>query len=417
MDFQRGQKSKLSDLTPSTLFDVGIRIANPPGSTLDISCFGLDAAGKLSDDRYFVFYNQLSSPCGSINMRDGSGGYDKYFSVDLNKLPATIQKLVFAATIDGQGTMSQVPSGELAIMANGQKVLGFAFTGEVFGQERAVMIGEIYLKTIWRVAAVGQGFNGGLAALLKHFGGEVAEEQAPAAAPTPPPPVAAPTPPPPVAAPTPPPPVVAPTPPPPAQAPPRVNLGKVTLEKKGQSQKVSLKKGGGSVIHINLNWDSGSKSWWGGGGGDVDLDLGCMFELINGDKGVIQPLGGNFGSQHQPPFIQLDKDDRSGSAADGENMRIYKPEFIKRVLIFAMIYEGANNFTQVNGRVTVKDLEGNEILVHCDAPDTHNTFCAVCMIQKQGDDISITKEEQYFSDAEQCDYRYTFGFRWRAGSK
>ncbi|WP_394651787.1 VWA domain-containing protein, partial [uncultured Acinetobacter sp.] len=44
-------------------------------------------------------------------------------------------------------------------------------------QERATMLIEIYLKDgIWRLAAIGQGFNAGLAALIQHFGGEVAEE-------------------------------------------------------------------------------------------------------------------------------------------------------------------------------------------------------------------------------------------------
>jgi tellurite resistance protein TerA len=267
--------------------------------------------------------------------------------------------------------------------------MSYAFSGSEFGQEKALMMGEIYNKGGWRIAAVGQGFNGGLDALLKHFGGEVLEEQAAAPLPATPPP-----------------------------EPPKVRLSKVTLEKRGQSQKVSLTKGGGGrdIIHINLNWDAGKKNWW-GGGEDADLDLGCMFELANRNKGVIQPLGGYFGDQLDAPYILLDKDDRSGAAADGENMRIYRPELIRRVLIFAMIYEGAANFTTVNGRVTIKDLEGNEILIRCDAPDTQHTFCAVCMITMTGDSVQITKEERYFKNASECDSHYNFGFQWRRGSK
>ncbi|MBU1897092.1 tellurium resistance protein TerA [Myxococcota bacterium] len=196
-------------------------------------------------------------------------------------------------------------------------------------------------------------------------------------------------------------------------------MGKVTLEKRGQSQKLSLaKKGGGQdTIHINLNWDQPKKRSWFGGGGDVDLDLGCMFELITGEKGVIQPLGGNFGAQHRPPWILLDKDDRSGAASDGENMRIYRPEMIARVLIFAMIYEGDSNFTTVNGRVKVKDLNGNEILIRLDAPDPRRTFCGVCMIERDGEGLKITKEERYFLHHPDCDQFYRFGFRWAPGQK
>jgi stress response protein SCP2 len=40
-----------------------------------------------------------------------------------------------------------------------------------FSQEKAVMLIEIYFKNdLWRIAAIGQGFNGGLKALVRHFG-------------------------------------------------------------------------------------------------------------------------------------------------------------------------------------------------------------------------------------------------------
>ena len=341
----------------------------------------------------FIFYNQPESPCKSIRMAENKSGYEKVFGIDLNALPSKIQKLVFTATIDGNGTMSQTAQSELALMVDGSPMMRFPFDGSAFGQEKALMVAEVYMKTVWRIAAVGQGFNGGLAALLKHFGGEVADE-APAPAPAP---AAKPA-------------------PAPAAAP--RGPAKITLEKRGQSQKVSLKKGGSSTIHINLNWDAQTqKRSFFGGGGTTDLDLGCMWELENGYKGVIQPLGNSFGSRHDFPYIELDKDDRSGAATDGENMRILKPEIIKRVLVFAMIYEGSANFTQVNGRVTIKDQQGNEILVKCDAPDSSRTFCAVCMIEKSGDGIKITKEENYFTGARDCDMRYGFGFRWTAGRK
>lgn len=393
MEFQRGQKSQLEKLGVGSRFEVGLRVAGPSGADVDVSCFGLDGAGKLSDEAYFVFYNQPRSPCGGVEIKSG-GGFDKVFAVDLDRLPGKIEKLVFAATIDGAGSMSGLGKSEIAIEAGGRKMT-FPFDGSLFGGEKAVMIAEVYKKGVWRVAAVGQGFNGGLGALLEHFGGEVADEpKAPApAAPAPPPE--------------------------PAKPEPTIKLGKVTLEKRGQSQKLSLKKKGDTVIHINLNWDQNQKkkSWWRGGGGDADLDLGCMFELITGHKGVIQPLGGQFGSKSDPPWILLDKDDRSGAATDGENMRLYQPSILKRVVIFAMIYEGSQNFTQVNGRVTVKDPDGNEITVHCDAPDPSLTFCAVCLIENTGDGMKITKEERYFRHHLDCDNHYGFGFRWTAGRK
>ncbi|MFD9357699.1 TerD family protein [Streptomyces sp. NPDC060031] len=177
-EFQRGHKAKISDLTAGTDLYVGIQIAGP-GLAIDISCFGLDANEQLSDDRYFVFYNQPKSPEESIQQLGAQAGDTESFRVTLDRVPAGIHKLSFAASIDGAGQMSQIGPGYIRIVAGGEEVVRYAFTGAEFTTERALMIGDFYLKDVWRFAAVGQGFDGGLSALLKNFGGEVAEEQQP----------------------------------------------------------------------------------------------------------------------------------------------------------------------------------------------------------------------------------------------
>ncbi|MEW2584043.1 TerD family protein [Streptomyces virginiae] len=177
-EFQRGHKAKVSDLTAGTDLYVGVQIAGP-GLTFDISCFGLDANEQLSDDRYFVFFNQPKSPEESIQLLGAQAGDTESFRVTLDRVPASIHKLSFTATIDGAGQMSQIGPGHIRIVAGGEEVVRYAFTGAEFTTERAVMLGDFYLKDVWRFAAVGQGFDGGLDALLKNFGGEVAEEQQP----------------------------------------------------------------------------------------------------------------------------------------------------------------------------------------------------------------------------------------------
>ncbi|TWG05554.1 TerD family protein [Streptomyces brevispora] len=179
-EFQRGHKAKISDLTPGTDLYVGVQIAGP-GLTFDISCFGLDANEQLSDDRYFIFFNQPKSPEESIQLLGPQAGDTESFRVTLDRIPASIHKLSFTATLDGAGQMAQVGPGYIRIVAGGEEVVRYAFTGSEFTTERAVMLGDFYLKDVWRFAAVGQGFDGGLDSLLKNFGGEVAEE-APAAA-------------------------------------------------------------------------------------------------------------------------------------------------------------------------------------------------------------------------------------------
>ncbi|MEU3296398.1 TerD family protein [Streptomyces longwoodensis] len=183
-EFQRGHKARISDLTAGTDLYVGVQIS-APGLSFDISCFGLDADERLSDDRYFIFFNQPKSPEESVQLLGGQAGDTESFRVTLDRIPPRIQKLSFTATIDGAGQMSQIGPGYLRIVAGGEEVARYSFDGSEFTTERAVMLGDFYLKDVWRFAAVGQGFDGGLEALLKNFGGEVLEEEAPAAPPQP----------------------------------------------------------------------------------------------------------------------------------------------------------------------------------------------------------------------------------------
>ncbi|MFF9484271.1 TerD family protein [Streptomyces sp. NPDC014676] len=175
-EFQRGHKARISDLTAGTDLYVGVQISGP-GLTFDISCFGLDADERLSDDRYFIFYNQPKSPEESVQLLGAQAGDTESFRVTLDRIPQQIRKLSFTATLDGAGQMSQIGPGYIRIVAGGEEVARYPFSGSEFSTERAVMLGDFYFKDVWRFAAVGQGFDGGLDALLRNFGGEVAEEE------------------------------------------------------------------------------------------------------------------------------------------------------------------------------------------------------------------------------------------------
>lgn len=395
LTFQTGQKAPLSTLTTQTTLTLNVRVTGP-SPEYDLMLFGLDAAGKLFDDRYMVFFNQPASPDLSVRMQSGARG-EKVFAIDLARLPQGVRRLSLAATVD-QGAFGQIDHAEVTLSSASGPHLSYRVTGRDFQQQKAVMLFDLYFKDVWRVAAVGQGFNGGLEALVRHFGGEVAET--PAGRPPAPPRQTAPPPAPPRPAPTPP--------------PPTVSLQKITLDKQGQSTKLSLRKDGQKdPIRINLNWDRGG-GWLRAG---ADLDLGCMYLLNDGDRGVIQALGNNFGSDRFSPYIMLDKDDRTGAAQDGENLVIHRPDLIHSVLIFAYIYEGTSDFTKVNGRLTMKDPRGNEITVRLSNPDMRRLFCGIATIENIGGEIRITKEERYFHGHQDCDEHYGFGFRWTAGSK
>lgn len=172
--FVRGEKTKLSDLTALTQLQVEINVAS--SFEIDITCFGLNEEKKLRDDRYMIFYNQLQSPSNEIQLQSHRSGGGTFY-IDLLKLPTSVRHLVFTATIDGNGTMGMISSGSFVIKANSETILTYSFNGNDFKNEKAIIMTEIYYKDVWRIASVGRGFDGGLAALLKDFGGEVAEEQ------------------------------------------------------------------------------------------------------------------------------------------------------------------------------------------------------------------------------------------------
>lgn len=181
LSITQGQRLPISNITDANEFQ--IRFDIPSDLSIDFACFGLDSQEKLSDERYMVFFNQPKSPCGGIRLADSST-----FSLILSELPASIDKLVFTVAIDGAGTMSQIRLSNFQIGDGGQTKATCAFSGSTFQMERAIMLVELYRKDgAWRLNSILQGFNEGLDALVRHFGGEVAED-ASAPAPTPAPP-------------------------------------------------------------------------------------------------------------------------------------------------------------------------------------------------------------------------------------
>ncbi|MBR0261345.1 MAG: VWA domain-containing protein [Selenomonadaceae bacterium] len=159
-------------------FPIAITLQIKGAATYDYCCFGVDADEKLSDDRYMIFYNQLASPANEIVGKEISSGMT--FTVKLNELPSTIQKLVFTCSIDGSGTMNEISSHKILI---GDKISA-EFDGADFDKEKAITSLEIYRKNgEWRFNVVARGFNGGLDALLAFYGGELADEDNPPPAP------------------------------------------------------------------------------------------------------------------------------------------------------------------------------------------------------------------------------------------
>lgn len=172
-ELQRGEKRKLAQLIQAPDSQpLTVRLSHDL-SEADLSVFGLNSERKLQDDRYFVFYNQLSSPNQELKLNLSSNGAQ--FEINLAQLPAQVQRLVFVMTHDSQ-PLRQLGGLQLVLVdaADGQAKASVQVSGSALGNERALMIAELYLHGgEWRFANVSQGFEGGLEALLGYFGGEV----------------------------------------------------------------------------------------------------------------------------------------------------------------------------------------------------------------------------------------------------
>ncbi|MFF6914734.1 TerD family protein [Streptomyces sp. NPDC012466] len=390
-------------------------------------------SGKVRSDADFVFYNQPAHSSGAIRhegKRNAGGRVTDTLLVDLARVESAIETVVLAASSDG-GPFGQVPDLYIEVQDAAQGAAVARFDNPGATTETAFVLGEFYRRQgAWKFRAVGQGYSSGLEGLATDYGITVDEPQqtapAPAMAPAPAPvtPPAAYTPPPapqPVA------------PPPPAAPPAPVRLTKVTLTKAAPS--VSLTKQGGTsgALHVNLNWEvrkqfSGWSSKFGRPAAmhsDLDLDLCALYELTDGSKGVVQALGNSFGALHQPPYIHLDGDDRTGAVSTGENLTVNldHKEAFRRILVFVTIYEGARSFADLNASVTLQPQYGAPIEFSLDECTVPSLVCALALITNSGGDLVVQREARYLvpdrgvSPQRTVDHAYGWGMNWTPGRK
>ena len=151
---------------------------------LDASAFLITEAGKVRSDADFIFYKQTTSTCGSVqhsgDNRTGEGsGDDEKVHVDLSKIPADVQKVVFTVTIYDHQTRNQnfgmVSNAYIRVLdqGNGNEVARYDLSEDA-STVTAMIFGELYRHNgEWKFKAVGQGFSNGLAEMARNFGVDV----------------------------------------------------------------------------------------------------------------------------------------------------------------------------------------------------------------------------------------------------
>ncbi|WP_063893797.1 TerD family protein [Nocardia sp. Root136] len=381
------------------------------------------AGAKVRSDDDFVFYNQAVHPSGAVRYEGKQQGQTVVdaLSVNLGQVEPQVETIVLAASADG-GTFGQFRGLYIRVIdaANGAEVARFDSSGAT--TETAFVLGELYRRQgAWKFRAVGQGYDSGLAGLATDFG--ISVDDAAPQQPAPPPPPGLPFAPPPQqqSIPTPPTQPFIPAPPPnrpqqPTPQPPQpfnpaaqhnppfaqpatppVNLAKVSLTKEAPS--VSLTKHGatGGVMRVNLNWTSMAATGRLFGklrGKNIDLDLCCFFELVNGAIGSVRALDRRFGALYEPPFIHLDQDDRTGASITGENLSVNLDctQFIRRILVFASIYDGASDFRNVHATVTLNTVNSAPIEMTLDGCTDNSRDAVLFVLENVNGEFVVRRE-------------------------
>ena len=151
----------------------------------------------------------------------------------------------------------------------------------------------------------------------------------------------------------------------------------------------------------------------------VDLDLACMYELADGSKGVVQPLGELYGELNAPPYVKLSGDDRFGSGS-GETMYINldHADEIQRLLIFVYIYDGTPAFSRTSAVVTLVPSSGPQIEVSLDERAPQARSCAVALIERVKDELVVRREVRYvYGFQSELDHLYGWGLQWGRATK
>ncbi|GGN06496.1 TerD family protein [Streptomyces fuscichromogenes] len=148
---------------------------------LDASALLLDASGKVASDLHFVFYNNLTSPDGSVehtgdNLTGEGEGDDESIKVDLASVPAAIAKIVFPVSIhdaDARGqSFGQVRNAFIRVVnqSGGAEIARYDLSEDA-SSETAMVFGELYRHGgEWKFRAVGQGYASGLRGIAQDFG-------------------------------------------------------------------------------------------------------------------------------------------------------------------------------------------------------------------------------------------------------
>ncbi|MER6788230.1 TerD family protein [Streptomyces sp. NPDC000658] len=181
----KGGNVSLSKAAPNltqVMVGLGWDARSTTGAPFDLDASALLCTnGRVMGDEWFVFYNQLTSPDGSVehtgdNLTGEGEGDDESLLVNLPAVPPQCDKIVFPVSIhmaDERGqTFGQVANAFIRVVnqADGQELARYDLSEDA-STETAMIFGELYrYQGEWKFRAVGQGYASGLRGIALDFG-------------------------------------------------------------------------------------------------------------------------------------------------------------------------------------------------------------------------------------------------------
>lgn len=404
---------------PTDNISIRIMSQNP----IDCAAYRLTTQGKVRGDGDMIFYGQTRSDDGSVSFRGHDS--DGFFDINLPVQSADIDKIALA--FSSAQTLAQLGDVDIQVL-QGSQVLITCQLSSTGRNEKAIILAECYRRQgSWKFRFIAQGFEGGLKPLSEHFGVEIADEapvqaqnqsintqkpintQKASSAPQTSTPPSIPA----------------------NSTNPSINLSKITLTKNKSSINLTKRDDFGK-ISVNLNWNQNPNTnqqapkkgllndlFKQKGSDGIDLDVGAMVHLKNGQKTLIQALGNRFGSLTSAPYVLLRADDRTGQVSGGEWLDINGQQWsqIEEVFIFAFIYEGAPNWAETDGVVTIHVPDQPPIETRLTEGTGDLPMCAIARLVNQNGSINVERINQYFKGHQDMDKAFNWGFSWQRSSK
>ncbi|WP_445400793.1 TerD family protein [Streptomyces sp. LE64] len=181
----KGGNVSLSKAAPNLtriVVGLGWDARSTTGAPFDLDASALlCSSGRVLGDEWFVFYNNLTSPDGSVehtgdNLTGDGDGDDESLVVDLSLVPAGCDKIVFPVSIheaDARAqAFGQVANAFIRIVnqADGRELARYDLSEDA-STETAMIFGEVYrYGGEWKFRAVGQGYASGLRGTALDFG-------------------------------------------------------------------------------------------------------------------------------------------------------------------------------------------------------------------------------------------------------